>query len=111
VAASLGLLAEVDPARPAAVCRELTKVHEEVVRGTAAELAARYASAPPRGEVVLVVGPASPEGAADSEGERAADAVARLVAAGARRRTAATVVSELTGVPANRLYEASADRA
>ena len=48
----------MDPAREVAVCRELTKVHEEVVRGTAAELAERYAEAPPRGEVVLVIGPA-----------------------------------------------------
>jgi 16S rRNA (cytidine1402-2'-O)-methyltransferase len=56
VAASLAVLAEVDPSRPVALCRELTKVHEEVVRGTAAELASRYADAPPRGEVVLVVG-------------------------------------------------------
>ena len=39
-----------------AVCRELTKLHEEIVRGTAAELAERYASDPPRGEVALVVG-------------------------------------------------------
>ena len=43
VAATLAVLASVDPERPVAVCRELTKVHEEVVRGTAAELAARYA--------------------------------------------------------------------
>ena len=43
VAASLAVLAEVDPERPVAVCRELTKVHEEVVRGSASELAARYA--------------------------------------------------------------------
>ncbi len=41
--ASLQTLAAVDPDRPAAVCRELTKLHEEVVRGTAAELAERYA--------------------------------------------------------------------
>ena len=54
VAASLAALAEADPDRPVAVCRELTKVHEEVVRGTAAELAARYGEAPPRGEVVLL---------------------------------------------------------
>ena len=51
-----------------AVCRELTKAHEEVVRGSAAELAERYAGAPPRGEVVLVLAPterpdAGPEGA------------------------------------------------
>ena len=41
--ATLALLAELDPEREVAVCRELTKAHEEVVRGTAAELAARYA--------------------------------------------------------------------
>ena len=58
VPATLAVLAELDPERPVAVCRELTKVHEEVVRGTAAELAERYAGAPPRGEVVLVLGPA-----------------------------------------------------
>ena len=59
VPATLALLAEIDPERQAAVCRELTKAHEEVVRGSAAELAARYEDAPPRGEVVLVFGPPS----------------------------------------------------
>ena len=54
--ASLAVLAELDPERPVAVCRELTKLHEEIVRGTAAELAARYADEAPRGEIVLVVG-------------------------------------------------------
>jgi 16S rRNA (cytidine1402-2'-O)-methyltransferase len=58
VAASLAVLSAIDPDRPVAVCRELTKVHEEVVRGAASELAARYASSPPKGEVVLVVGAA-----------------------------------------------------
>lgn len=56
--ATLELLAQVDPQRPAAVCRELTKLHEEVSRGTAAELARHYGERPPRGEVVLVVGAA-----------------------------------------------------
>jgi 16S rRNA (cytidine1402-2'-O)-methyltransferase len=56
--ATLEGLAAVDPQRPVAVCRELTKLHEEVARGTAAELAARYRERPPKGEVVLVVGPA-----------------------------------------------------
>ena len=103
VAASLAVLAELDPARPVAVCRELTKIHEEVVRGDAAELAARYADAPPRGEVVLVIGAAPPREGADP---RAVDAVRRLVEAGARARPAASVVAELTGGAANDLYRA-----
>ena len=56
VAATLAALAEVDAERPVAVCRELTKLHEEVVRGSAAELAARYAARRRAGEVVLVIG-------------------------------------------------------
>ena len=103
VAGALEVLAEVDPARPVAVCRELTKLHEEVVRGRAAELASRYASQEPRGEVVLVFGGAPPRTGADPA---AIDAVRRLVEAGARARPAATVVAELTGGGANDLYRA-----
>jgi 16S rRNA (cytidine1402-2'-O)-methyltransferase len=103
VGAALAVLAGVDPERPVAVCRELTKVHEEVVRGSAAELAERYAAQEPKGEVVVVIG-AAPEGA--SELGPALDALARLVEAGAKARPAAAVVSELTGVAANELYEA-----
>jgi 16S rRNA (cytidine1402-2'-O)-methyltransferase len=108
LAGSLAILAERDPERAVAVCRELTKVHEEIVRGTAAELAERFASRPARGEVVIVVGPQAGAGA---EGDRTAaiDAVRRLVAAGAKARPAARVVSELTGVPANALYAALAE--
>jgi 16S rRNA (cytidine1402-2'-O)-methyltransferase len=104
VAASLAALASVDGARAVAVCRELTKVHEEVVRGDAASLAARYAEAPPRGEVVLVIA-----GAPDAEADLAPAlaAVRRLVDdAGARARPAASVVAELTGTSANALYRA-----
>lgn len=53
---TLNMLAQVDPQRPVAVCRELTKLHEEVSRGPAVELAKRYGERPPKGEVVLVVG-------------------------------------------------------
>ena len=105
VAASLAVLAELDPARPVAVCRELTKLHEEVVRGDAATLAARYAAAEPRGEVVLVVGAAPVRAEVD---DSAVDAVRRLVAAGAKPRVAAGVVADLTGAPANALYAAAA---
>jgi 16S rRNA (cytidine1402-2'-O)-methyltransferase len=107
VAASLEVLASLDPGRPVAVCRELTKLHEEVVRGTARELAERYAESAPRGEVVLVVGGAPPRTGIDAA---AVDAVRRLVAAGAKPRAAAGVVSELTGAPANALYKAVAER-
>jgi 16S rRNA (cytidine1402-2'-O)-methyltransferase len=103
VAASLRTLASVDPQRPVALCRELTKLHEEVVRGTAEALAERYEEAPPRGEVVLVVGGAPPREGVDPA---AVDAVRRLVEAGARARPAASVVAELTGAPANALYRA-----
>jgi 16S rRNA (cytidine1402-2'-O)-methyltransferase len=104
VADSLAVLALLDPDRPAAVCRELTKTHEEVVRGTAAELAARYERDPPRGEVVLVVGAApSP---ADLDLGPALAAVRKLVDSGAKPRIAAGVVAELTGASANALYKA-----
>jgi 16S rRNA (cytidine1402-2'-O)-methyltransferase len=107
VGASLAALAEVDPERPVAVCRELTKVHEEVVRGTASSLAARYADAPPRGEVVLVIGAAA---GGDVDLRPALAALRRLVDdAGARPRPAAAVVAELTGTSANALYRALTD--
>ncbi len=103
VGASLAALAAVDPQRPVAVCRELTKRHEEVVRGTADELARRYAREAPRGEVVLVVGPAAPAG---PDFGPAVDAVAQLIDAGARARVAAAVVARLSGLRANALYDA-----
>lgn len=103
VAASLEVLASIDAARPVAVCRELTKVHEEVVRGSAGELAARYAEQPPRGEVVLVVGGAP---AGEPELAPALGALRKLVAAGAKPRAASSVVASLTGVKANALYRA-----
>jgi 16S rRNA (cytidine1402-2'-O)-methyltransferase len=102
LARTLRVAAEVDPERPVAVCRELTKLHEEVVRGTAREVAQRFADGA-RGEIVLVVGAS---GEAPSEAAPALEAVEELVAAGARRRAAAKVVSGLTGIPANRLYRA-----
>jgi 16S rRNA (cytidine1402-2'-O)-methyltransferase len=101
LAATLALLAELDAQRPAAVCRELTKLHEEVRRGSAAELAAHYAQGAVRGEIVLVLGAAAPGSASR---EDALAALRELVAAGARARPAAGVVATLTGVAANELY-------
>ena len=105
VGAALAALASVDAARPVAVCRELTKLHEEVVRGDAAALTERYASEEVRGEVVLVVG-AAPAGDGDAAFAGALDALRRLVDGGARAKTAAAVVAELTGTSANELYRA-----
>ncbi len=105
VASTLSVLAALDADRPVAVCRELTKVHEEVVRGSAAELAARYANAPPRGEVALVVGGA-PASSSEADTGPAVEALRRLVSAGAKPRPAAAIVAELTGVSANALYRA-----
>jgi len=102
--ATLRSLAAAEPARAAAVCRELTKRFEEVVRGSATELAERFAE-PPKGEIALVLGPSA---RADGVDEGAAvSAVAELVEAGVPRRRAAELVSGLTGVSRNRLYRGS----
>jgi 16S rRNA (cytidine1402-2'-O)-methyltransferase len=101
---SLQVVAEVDPDRPMAVCRELTKVHEEVVRGSASSLAERYAAEPPRGEVAVAIGGAP--GGSQTDPGPALEALRRLVEAGAKPRAAAAVVAELTGIGANRLYRA-----
>jgi 16S rRNA (cytidine1402-2'-O)-methyltransferase len=109
VPGTLALLASLGPSREVAVCRELTKAHEEIVRGTAEELAERYgAEGPPRGEVVLVLGPGSP--ADPGPPAAAVDALRRLVDAGAQPRKAAGVVAELTGASANELYRAMTGR-
>ena len=104
LAATLEVLAALDGARQIAVCRELTKLHEQVVRGTAAELAERYRTEVPRGEIVLVLGPGTP---AEIDLAGPLESVRRLVEGGARRRVAASVVAELTGTSANALYRAT----
>ena len=100
---SLASLAAVLPERPVTVCRELTKQFEEVVRGSAAEVARRFAE-PPKGEITLVIGGAAP---AEADETGAIAAVAELVDRGVPRRRAAELVSELSGLPRNRLYERS----
>jgi len=104
--AALRSLAAVAPEREAAVCRELTKQFEEVVRGTASALAERFAE-PPKGEITLVVAGAAGGGPAGWEEAAAVAAVAELVAAGTPRRVAADVVARLSGVARNALYRGS----
>jgi 16S rRNA (cytidine1402-2'-O)-methyltransferase len=96
--ATLRTLAAETPERAAAVCRELSKLHERIDRGTLAELADRFAE-PPRGEVVLVLAglPEPPAAVPDRE------ALRELAAAvGAAR--AAALAARLTGAPRNTLY-------
>jgi 16S rRNA (cytidine1402-2'-O)-methyltransferase len=108
VGESLAALAAIAPDRQAAVCRELTKMHEEVARGSLGELARRFRG-DVKGEIVLVIGPASSE-EHDQDVGFAVDALRHLVQSGARPRAAASVVAALTGTRANDLYRALTGR-
>lgn len=89
------------PTRRVVVARELTKLHEEVRRGTAAELAA-WAASGVKGEICIVVEGATPATANLDEG---IDQVVALVAAGAKLKDAATEVAEATGLGRRDLYQ------
>ena len=94
--------------RPAAVARELTKLHEEVRRGTVAELAQYWSALPPRGEIVLLVGPADAAPAMDVED--AVEEVLRLVDAGAALPAATALVARRGGLSRRRLYAETVGR-
>jgi 16S rRNA (cytidine1402-2'-O)-methyltransferase len=117
VAATLANLADAcGPERPAAIGRELTKVHEEILRGTLGDLAerARSGELTLRGEFALVVGGrperSSQDVARDADPTAALAEVERLVAAGLARGEAARQVAEATGLPRRKLYAAPTDR-
>jgi 16S rRNA (cytidine1402-2'-O)-methyltransferase len=121
VAATLrDLAAACGEERPAAVCRELTKIHEEIVRAPLGELAERagVGEITLRGEFVIVIGERSAGGPATEEAVAASDdalvravaEVERLVAAGTSRGDAARQVGAATGIPRRRLYSAPSDR-
>lgn len=100
--ATLEELAErTDPERRLAVCRELTKLHEEVFRGTPAQAASRYRETPARGEVTVVV----EGGAATPDPARARSLARRLVEQGLGPPAAARAVAEGTGVSRSRAYQ------
>jgi 16S rRNA (cytidine1402-2'-O)-methyltransferase len=121
VAATLAdLAAACGPDRPGAICRELTKLHEEFVRGTLGELAgaARTGELTLRGEFALVVGENRAEAATAEALEANADRLAlaraeveRLVAAGTARGEAARRVGATSGIPRRQLYGAGETRA
>ena len=103
LAESLAALAEgLGPDRPAAVARELTKRFEEVRRASLGELATHYAVHAPRGEIVLVIGPA-PDEAVPGEADLDAQIRAAL-ATGASLRDAAAMVAAATGLPRRQVY-------
>jgi 16S rRNA (cytidine1402-2'-O)-methyltransferase len=101
LAATLADMAEILGARSAAVARELTKLHEEVHRGTLAELAAWAGGTTVRGEIVVVVAP--PVAAEVSDDTVAAELRALLTTMSVR--DAATAVAEALGVPRGRVYD------
>jgi 16S rRNA (cytidine1402-2'-O)-methyltransferase len=90
--------------RRVAVCRELTKLHEEVLRGRATEVITELGSAPIRGEVVVVIEGATDPPAPDLHG--AVDSARSLIDRGERKREAARRAAAETGVPANEIYRA-----
>ncbi len=101
LAASVAAMADILGDRPAAVAREMTKLHEEVRRGGLVDLARQYADmAPPKGEAVVVIGPPAADGvaAADIDG-MLADALASMSV-----RDAAATVAAATGIPRKEIY-------
>jgi 16S rRNA (cytidine1402-2'-O)-methyltransferase len=106
LAETLGAAVEVLGAgRAAAVCRELTKTHEEVRRGPLGELAAWASEGPVRGEITVVLAGAAPTAAPTAES--LVDAVQERVADGERLKDAVAAVAEAAGVPKRDLYNAT----
>jgi 16S rRNA (cytidine1402-2'-O)-methyltransferase len=87
--------------RPATVAREITKVYEEAVTGTLGTLAARYAEAPPRGEIVIVVGPPA---AARPTDEASLDAAIDALDAAIPLKEVSTMLAARLGLPRRDIY-------
>ena len=103
LAAALGALAEGLGNREAAVAREISKLYEECVTGTLRELAARYADAPPKGEIVIVVGPPG-EAAAEEADDATLDAALRAAMADKPVAQAAKAVAKRYGLDRHDVY-------
>jgi 16S rRNA (cytidine1402-2'-O)-methyltransferase len=107
LAATLAAMSDaLGPERTAAVCREMTKVHEEVRRGPLQDLAA-WAADGVRGEVTLVVAGAAPQQLTEPSAEELAAAVAEHMSGGVSRRTAVDAVAAERGLPRRTVYAAA----
>ncbi len=95
------------PQRRIALCRELTKLHEETMRTTLEEAVAYYAENAPKGEYVLVVAGAEPEDAPAVSLEEAVEEVLRLREEGVGTKDAVRQVAKATGLSRNELYAAA----
>ena len=93
--------------RPISLCRELTKLHEEVIRTTLEEAVALYQNQPPKGEYVLVVAGASPAEEKPATAEDAATRVKELVAGGMSRKDAIKQTAQELNLPKNVVYDAA----
>ena len=100
LADSLAAIADVLPGREVAVARELTKKFEECRSGIPGEVAAHFAAHPPKGEIVLLVGPPGEAGAQDFD----IDALLRAELASAKPSQAAAAVAKATGLDRKQLY-------
>ncbi|HEX9775133.1 MAG TPA: 16S rRNA (cytidine(1402)-2'-O)-methyltransferase [Actinomycetota bacterium] len=109
IAATLADLAAALGPRRAALARELTKLHEEVLRGTLPELADAIAGTGARGEMTLVIEGASPAASVPAPADLAG-AVAARVAGGQTKRDAIASVAASAGVPKRAVYQAVLDR-
>ena len=105
--ATLSDMAEILGDRPVALCRELTKLHEETVRTTLAQAVALYQEKEPRGEYVLVVAGAEKAAAPAVTLDQGVRQVLRLRQEGVRMKDAVRQVAEDTGLPRNDLYNAA----
>ena len=95
------------PERPVSLCRELTKLHEEVVRTTLGEAVEKYAAAPPKGEFVLILAGAEPEAPEIPSETDAAARVAQLMAQGLSRKDAVKQTAKELNLPKNVVYDAA----
>ena len=105
------LCAAFGPERRVALCRELTKLHEQTWRTTLGEAVAYYQDNSPKGEYVLVVEGAVPDEAPLVDLAGGADRVLALKEGGMRLKEAVRQVAEETGLPKNELYSAALERA